>query len=323
MGMKKIPKSLNTKINDPSLAVDLGPLKLKNPVMAASGTFGYGEEYAGIVPLEALGGIVTKGLSLDPRKGNPPPRLAETPAGMLNSIGLENVGLEIFLQRKLPFLRKLPCAVLVNIFGNTVEEYAELARRLSAVEGIAGLEVNISCPNVKAGGAIFAAEPGTVYKAVSKIRRATSSFLMVKLSPNVTDIVGIALAAERGGADAVSLINTLLGMAVDIRTRSPLLGNITGGLSGPAIKPIGLRMVWQVAQAVHIPVVGLGGIVTAEDALEYLIAGATAVQVGSAHFADPRVSLKIVEGIRSYLEANGLPTIQSLVGSLKIKREQS
>jgi dihydroorotate dehydrogenase (NAD+) catalytic subunit len=321
MGMKGIPQGMDTKNDGPSLVVELGPVKLKNPVLAASGTFGYGEEYAGIVPLEALGGIVTKGLSLEPRQGNPPPRLAETPAGMLNAIGLENVGLEIFLREKLPFLRKARCPVLVNIFGSTVEEYAELAKRLSAVDGIAGLEVNISCPNVKAGGAIFAAEPKTVYKVISKIRRATSSFLMVKLSPNVAEIGEIALAAERGGADAVSLINTLIGMAVDIRTRTPLLGNITGGLSGPAIKPIGLRMVWRVSQVVHIPVVGMGGIVTAEDALEYLIAGATAVQVGSAHFTDPRAGLKIIDGIQRYLEANNFPDVASLVGSLKIKKD--
>ena len=308
---------MSPKTDNPSLQVNLGSLKLKNPVIAASGTFGYGEEYSGIIPLEALGGIVTKGLSLEPRQGNPPPRLAETPAGMLNAIGLENVGLEIFLQEKLPFLRKARCPVLVNIFGSTVEEYAELAKRLSAVDGIAGLEVNISCPNVKAGGAIFAAEPKTVYKVISKIRRATSSFLMVKLSPNVADIGKIALAAEEAGADAVSLINTLTGLAIDVQTRTPVLGNITGGLSGPAIKPIGLRMVWQVAQVVRIPVVGIGGIVTAKDALEYLIAGATAIQVGTAHFIDPRAGLKIIEGISGYLKANGIPNLSSLIGSLK------
>ena len=308
---------MSPKTDNPSLQVNLGSLKLKNPVIAASGTFGYGEEYSGIIPLEALGGIVTKGLCLEPRQGNPPPRLAETPAGMLNAIGLENVGLEIFLQEKLPFLRKARCPVLVNIFGSTVEEYAELAKRLSAVDGIAGLEVNISCPNVKAGGAIFAAEPKTVYKVISKIRRATSSFLMVKLSPNVADIGKIALAAEEAGADAVSLINTLTGLAIDVQTRTPVLGNITGGLSGPAIKPIGLRMVWQAAQVVRIPVVGIGGIVTAKDALEYLIAGATAIQVGTAHFIDPRAGLKIIEGISGYLKANGIPNLSSLIGSLK------
>lgn len=225
--MSRRGQRCGTKKEGSNLGIKLGSLKLKNPVMAASGTFGYGEEYAGLIPLDALGGIVTKGLSLKPRAGNSP-RLAETPAGMLNAIGLENVGLEIFLREKLPFLRKVQCAVLVNIFGSTVDEYVALARRLSAVEGIAGLEVNISCPNVKAEGAIFASDPRTVYKVVSKIRRATSSFLMVKLSPNVDDIGKIALAAEKGGADAVSLINTLLGMAVDIRTRTPLLGNITG-----------------------------------------------------------------------------------------------
>ncbi len=312
---------MSPKTDNPSLQVNLGSLKLKNPVIAASGTFGYGEEYSGIIPLGSLGAIVTKGLSLEPRKGNSPPRLAETPSGMLNAIGLENVGLEIFLQEKLPFLRKARCPVLVNIFGSTVEEYAELAKRLSAVDGIAGLEVNISCPNVKAGGAIFAAEPKTVYKVISKIRRATSSFLMVKLSPNVADIGKIALAAEEAGADAVSLINTLTGLAIDVQTRTPVLGNITGGLSGPAIKPIGLRMVWQAAQVVRIPVVGIGGIVTAKDALEYLIAGATAIQVGTAHFIDPRAGLKIIDGIQRYLQANNFPDVASLVGSLKIKKD--
>jgi dihydroorotate dehydrogenase (NAD+) catalytic subunit len=311
------------KQDGPSLEVNLGPLTMKNPVMAASGTFGYGEEYASLLPLRSLGGIITKGLSLEPRKGNPPPRLAETSSGMLNAIGLENVGLEIFLREKLPFLRKVRCRVLVNIFGSTAEEYAEMARRLSELEGISGFEVNISCPNVKAGGAIFASAAKSVHQVVTKIRRATSSFLMVKLSPNVADIVEIALAAEEAGADAVSLINTLTGLAIDVRTRTPILGNVTGGLSGPAIKPIGLRMVWQVAQAVHIPVVGVGGIMTAEDALEYLIAGATAVEVGSAHFVDPRVGLKIIDGIRSYLKASEFPTVASLIGSLKVKRDLS
>ncbi len=312
---------MSPKTDNPSLQVNLGSLKLKNPVIAASGTFGYGEEYSGIIPLEALGGIVTKGLSLEPRQGNPPPRLAETPAGMLNAIGLENVGLEIFLQEKLPFLRKARCPVLVNIFGSTVEEYAELAKRLSAVDGIAGLEVNISCPNLKAGGVVFASEPRAVHRVVLKVRRSTSSFVMVKLSPNVADIGKIALAAEEAGADAVSLINTLTGLAIDVQTRTPVLGNITGGLSGPAIKPIGLRMVWQVAQVVRIPVVGIGGIVTAKDALEYLIAGATAIQVGTAHFIDPRAGLKIIEGIQRYLQANNFPDVASLVGSLKIKKD--
>ena len=312
---------MSPKTDNPSLQVNLGSLKLKNPVIAASGTFGYGEEYSGIIPLGSLGAIVTKGLSLEPRKGNSPPRLAETPSGMLNAIGLENVGLEAFLREKLPFLRGARCPVLVNIFGSTVEEYGEMARRLSDVEGIAGLEVNISCPNLKAGGVVFASEPRAVHRVVLKVRRSTSSFVMVKLSPNVADIGKIALAAEEAGADAVSLINTLTGLAIDVQTRTPVLGNITGGLSGPAIKPIGLRMVWQAVQVVRIPVVGIGGIVTAKDALEYLIAGATAIQVGTAHFIDPRAGLKIIDGIQRYLQANNFPDVASLVGSLKIKKD--
>lgn len=313
---------MGSKKEGPSLAVELGPLALKNPVLAASGTFGYGEEYAGIIPLKRLGGLITKGLSLEPRKGNPPPRLAETPAGMLNAIGLENVGIETFLREKMPFLRKAGCPVLVNIFGSTEEEYAEMAARVSDVEGIAGIEVNISCPNLKTGGSLFAADPKAVYQVISKTRRATSAFLMAKLSPNVADIAPIALAAEEAGADAVSLINTLTGMAVDIRTRTAILGNITGGLSGPAIKPLGLRMVWQVARAVRIPVVGIGGIVCAEDALEYLIAGASAVQVGSAHFTDPRAAVKVIDGIQTYLQRQGFPGVSSLVGSLKTGQDK-
>ncbi len=318
MGVKGIP-AMRLKTDDPTLQVTLGSLKLKNPVIAASGTFGYGEEYSGIIPLGSLGAIVTKGLSLEPRKGNPPPRLAETPSGMLNAIGLENVGLEAFLREKLPFLRRVRCPVLVNIFGNTVKEYGEIARRLADVEGIAGLEVNISCPNLKGGGVLFASEPTAVHQVISKVRRSSPSFMMVKLSPNVADIGKIALAAEEAGADAVSLINTLTGLAIDVQTRTPVLGNITGGLSGPAIKPIGVRMVWQVAQSVHIPIVGMGGIVTAKDALEYLIAGATAIQVGSAHFTDPRAGLKIIDGISAYLKANGISGLSPLIGSLKTK----
>lgn len=303
---------------DSILAVELGPLKLKNPVLAASGTFGYGEEYADLVPLQKLGGFITKGLSLEPRVGNKPPRLAETPCGLLNAIGLENIGLQNFLKQKLPFLRKAPCAVLVNIFGSKIQEYVELASRLTDAGGLSGLEINISCPNIEAGGVIFGTEPRVVYRVVSKIRRATPLFLMVKLSPNVTDIQKIAQAAEEAGADAISLINTLLGMAIDIQTRTPLLGNITGGLSGPAIKPIGVRMVWQVAKSVRIPVVGVGGIASAADALEYIIAGACAIQVGSAHFWDPSISLKILEGIKTYLQEQQIPNLKALVGSLQI-----
>ena len=310
---------MKSRNEDSGLQISLGPLKLKNPVISASGTFGYGEEYASIIPVRKLGAIVTKGLSLEPRRGNPPPRLAETPAGMLNAIGLENVGLQAFLREKLPRLRKLRCPVIANIFGNTVEDYAEMARRLGDVEGISGLEMNISCPNLKAGGSLFAADPKAVFQVTAKVRQATSSFMMVKLSPNVADIGKIAQAAEEGGADAVSLINTLVGLAIDVRTRTPILGNITGGLSGPAIKPVGLAMVWKVAQIVKVPVVGLGGIATAEDALEYLIAGATAVQVGCAHFFDPRAPLKIIEGISKYLKAHNRNGVSSLIGSLKTK----
>ena len=310
---------MKSRNEDSGLQISLGPLKLKNPVISASGTFGYGEEYASIIPVRKLGAIVTKGLSLEPRRGNPPPRLAETPAGMLNAIGLENVGLQEFLTEKLPRLRKLRCPVIANIFGNTVEDYAEMARRLGDVEGISGLEMNISCPNLKAGGSLFAADPKAVFQVTAKVRQATSSFMMVKLSPNVADIGKIAQAAEEGGADAVSLINTLVGLAIDVRTRTPILGNITGGLSGPAIKPVGLAMVWKVAQIVKVPVVGLGGIATAEDALEYLIAGATAVQVGCAHFFDPRAPLKIIVGISKYLKAHNRNGVSSLIGSLKTK----
>jgi dihydroorotate dehydrogenase (NAD+) catalytic subunit len=238
---------------------------------------------------------------------------------MLNAIGLENVGLEAFLREKLPRLRKLRCPVIVNIFGNSVEDYAEMARRLGDAEGISGLEINISCPNLKAGGSLFAADPKAVFQVTAKVRQATALFMMVKLSPNVADIGKIAQAAEQGGADAVSLINTLVGLAIDVRTRTPILGNITGGLSGPAIKPVGLAMVWKVAQAVKVPVVGLGGIATPEDALEYLIAGATAVQVGCAHFFDPRAPLKIIDGISRYLQVHNLSGVSSLIGSLKTK----
>ena len=318
MGIKinrEKPRGLEKE--SPNLSVKLGSLRLKNPVMAASGTFGYGEEYNHLIPLKKLGAIITKGLSREPRKGNAPPRLAETAAGMLNAIGLENVGVEDFLRTKMPFLRRAGCPVLVNIFGSTPEEYAEMARRLSEEEGIAGLEVNVSCPNLKAGGVVFATDAKSVYQVVSKVRQTTSSFVMIKLSPNVSDIGKIAVAVEEGGADAVSLINTLTGLAVDVQTRTPILGNITGGLSGPAIKPLGLRMVWEVAQAVKIPIVGMGGITTAKDALEYLIVGASAVQVGSAHFADPRASLKIVEGIRQYLIQNRISNLSVLIGSLR------
>jgi dihydroorotate dehydrogenase (NAD+) catalytic subunit len=302
----------------PDLSVRIGLLRLQNPVLTASGTFGYGQEYAGLVDLNRLGGIIVKGLSLNPRPGNMPPRTVETPCGLLNAIGLQNVGVENFIADKLPFLRNLSMPVIVNILGQDIKEYQKLAERLSSVEGIAALEVNISCPNVKAGGVVF----GTDYKAAARVTRAVRAAaelpIIVKLSPNVTDIVNIARAVEEAGADAVSLINTLTGMAIDVETRRPKLHNVTGGLSGPAIKPVALRMVWQVAGAVKIPVIGCGGIMTAADALEFLIAGACAVQVGTANFVNPRATMEIISGIEEYLVRHNFKDVKSLVGSLTL-----
>lgn len=305
------------KKTKPDLSVRIGLLRLQNPVLTASGTFGYGQEYADLVDLDRLGGIIVKGLSLKPRPGNMPPRTVETPCGLLNAIGLQNVGVENFIADKLPFLRNLSVPVIVNILGQDIKEYQKLAERLSSVEGVAALEVNISCPNVKTGGVVF----GTDYKAAARVTKAVRAAaglpVMVKLSPNVTDIVSIARAVEEAGADAVSLINTLTGMAIDAETRRPRLGNVLGGLSGPAIKPIALRMVWQVAGAVKIPVIGCGGIMTAADALEFLIAGACAVQVGTANFVNPRAAMEIISGIEEYLIRHGFKKIKTVVGSLR------
>jgi dihydroorotate dehydrogenase (NAD+) catalytic subunit len=300
------------------LTVELGGIRMANPVMTASGTFGYAREFQGLVDLDRLGAIIVKGLSLAPARGNPPPRIVETPCGMLNAIGLENVGLEAFIAEKLPFLRTLKAPTIVNLYGRSLDEYACLARRLDGQEGIAGLEVNISCPNVKAGGVAFGVDAEMAARVVAAVRRATALPLMVKLSPNVTDIVAIARRVEGAGADAISLINTLTGMAIDIHTRRPRLANVTGGLSGPAIRPVAVRMVWQVARAVTVPVVGIGGIMTADDALEFIIAGATAVQVGTANFVHPAVSVEIVDGIARYLRQHGMTCIRDLVGTLRI-----
>ncbi len=300
------------------LSVDIGGLKLKNPVMTASGTFGYGREFSRFMDLETLGGVVVKGLSLTPSRGNPPPRVVETASGMLNAIGLENVVLAAFIKDKLPYLQRLDTAVVVNIYGQTIDAYAELAERLEECEGVAALEVNISCPNVKAGGIAFGADPKAAHAVVSAIRKRTRLPMWVKLSPNVTDVTTIARAAADAGADALSLINTLTGMAIDVDTRRPVLANITGGLSGPAIKPVALRMVWQVAQAVDLPVVGIGGIMTTEDALEFLIAGASAVQVGTANFVNPRTAVEIVAGMLRYCEENGLVRLGDLTGTLDV-----
>ena len=301
----------------PDLKVNLGAIELQNPVMTASGTFGYAREFEGLVDLNRLGAIIVKGLSLEPTKGNPPPRIVETPCGMLNAIGLENVGIDVFVKEKLPFLQTLFPPIFANIYGTSIEAYAELAARVDELEAIAGVEVNISCPNVKAGGIAFGADPNSAFKVVKAVRKKTSKPLIVKLSPNVTDITIIARSAEEAGADALSLINTITGMAIDIETRRPKIANITGGLSGPAIKPVALRMVWQVAQAAQIPVVGIGGIMTAVDALEFFIAGATAVQIGTANFTNPRTTLEIIDGIEKFLSQNKIDRVADIIGTLE------
>lgn len=301
-----------------SLAVNLGPLSLKNPVMVASGTFGYGQEYGEFVPPERLGAVVVKGISLEPRPGNPPPRIWETCGGMLNSIGLQNVGLRGFLEEKLPWLRPLAVPVIVNLFGNTVEEYGELAAGLDGQEGIDALEINISCPNVKAGGMAFGSDPKMAFEVVSAVRSRTDLPVITKLTPNVTDITVTARAAEDAGTDILSLINTVAGMAVDVQTRRPRLANVVGGLSGPAIKPIALRQVWQVVQVSKVPVIGLGGIVCVEDALEFLLVGAKAIQVGTANFVNPQVTLEIIDGLENYLRQQGLTDINEVIGTLEI-----
>lgn len=302
---------------NPAMSVEIGSLKLRNPVMTASGTFGYGEEFSQYVDLEKIGAFVTKGLSLKPRAGNPTPRIVETPGGMLNAIGLQNVGIDAFIQKKVPFLRSVNTPAIANFFGYTPDEYAEMASRLDAIPEVAALEVNISCPNVKQGGIVFGTDPNCAASVVAACRAATKKTLIVKLSPNVTDIVEMAQACEAAGADALSVINTLTGMAIDLERRRPVLANATGGLSGPAIKPIALRMVWQVAKAVKVPVIGIGGIMSATDALEFILAGATAVQVGTASFVNPAAAQEIAEGMEQWLAARGVADIKSLIGALE------
>lgn len=296
------------------LSVEIAGIKMKNPVVTASGTFGFGMEYAQFFPLETLGAIVVKAVTPLARTGNPAPRLIETAAGLLNSIGLENPGVEAVLEKHLPPLAAAGTPVIVNIAGNTIEDYCLVAERLSTSPVVQGLEVNISCPNVKAGGMAFGSHPDMAARVVSSVRKHTGLPLIVKLSPNVTDIAEMALAVEEAGADAVSLINTLLGMAIDIRRRKPRLANIMGGLSGPAVKPVALRMVWQTAQKVKIPVIGLGGIMNAEDALEFIMAGATAVAVGTGQFVHPRCCADIIVGLEQYCAQNGVKKITDLVG---------
>jgi len=297
------------------MAVQIGKLILKNPVMTASGTFGYGEEYADYVDLNRLGAIVVKGLSLQPRRGNPPPRIIETTGGMLNAIGLQNVGVDVFIEEKLPFLRKYDVAVIANIYGESYAEYQKVARKLSSAKGVHALEVNVSCPNVKKGGLSFGADPKIAALVTRKVKEETDLPVIIKLTPNVTDIAAIAAAVEKAGADAVSLINTITGMSVDLRTGAPHLKNITGGLSGPAIKPVALRMVWQVVKRVSIPVIGIGGIMTANDALEFLMVGAKAVQVGTANFINPHATIDILDGMQNYLQGNRVENINDFIGT--------
>jgi len=301
-----------------NLEVNAGGVKMKNPVAAASGTGGYGEIYADTYDPALLGAVVTKGISLKPRAGNQPPRMAETPCGMLNSIGLENVGLEVFLAEKLPWLSERKVTAVVNVFGEELREYAEIAERLSAAEGVHGLELNISCPNVKAGGIMFGSDPKTAAALVREVRARTRLPLWVKLSPNVGDIAELARAVEEAGADALSLINTVRGMAIDVERKKPVLAAGMGGLSGPAIRPIAVRMVFEAARAVKVPVVGMGGIMNARDALEFIMAGACAVQVGTASFVDPAAPIKIVRGIESWLSEKGIASVAELIGAAEI-----
>jgi dihydroorotate dehydrogenase (NAD+) catalytic subunit len=300
------------------LAITLCGIPLRNPVLAASGTFGYGVEFAAHVDLNQLGGIVVKGLSREPMAGNPPPRIWESAAGMINSIGLQNIGVRAFVRDKLPALRRYRTAVFANVFGYTVEDYVEVVRVLEDAEGLAGYELNVSCPNTKKGGMFFSSDPGLLAEVVQAVRAVARRPLIVKLSPNVARIQPLAQAAEQAGADAVSLINTFLALAIDARTRRPRLGAGFGGLSGPAIKPIALRMVWEAAQAVKIPVIGMGGIATGEDAAEFLIAGASAVQVGTATFWDPRAPLRVARELDRFLAEQKIANVREIIGTLQM-----
>jgi dihydroorotate dehydrogenase (NAD+) catalytic subunit len=301
----------------PDLRVSIGELELLNPVLLASGTCGYGLEMTPHGDIAGLGAVVVKGLSLRPSPGNPPPRIVETPSGMLNSIGLENVGLEVFLADKLPKLQRVGARVIVNFYGSCIDEYRELASRLDSVEGVHGLEMNISCPNVKRGGLLIGQEPEEVHRTVAAVRKATRLPLLVKLTPNVTDIRLTARAAAEAGADGLTLINTLQGMAVDVETRRPALARVVGGLSGPAIRPVAVRMVWQVRRELTIPVIGCGGVWTARDALEFILAGATAVQLGTVNFTHPGRWIDVLAGIESYLIRHGVERVADLVGALE------
>jgi len=310
---------VKNRVNDfPDLRVNIGSLEITNPVMTASGTFGYAREFENLMNLSRLGAVIVKGISLNPRPGNPPPRIVETACGMLNSIGLQNVGVDRFISEKMSYLAGLNIPVIVNILGDSLEEYQEITKRLAGVPGVSGIEVNISCPNVKKGGVAFGTDPSMAAAVTAAVKERADVPVMVKLSPNVSDITLVARAVEDSGADSISLINTLIGMAVDLKSRRPVLANVFGGLSGPAIKPVALRMVYQVASSVSIPVIGIGGIETAEDALEFLLAGASAIQVGTANFINPRASEDVVEGIGDYVMAEKLPSVRSLIGKLLV-----
>ena len=298
------------------LSVDYAGIRFANPVLLASGTCNYGQELLPLTDLTRLGGLVSKTITPKPRGGNPPPRVVETPAGMLNSIGLQNPGIDDFIRDKWPFLSQLGTRVVVNIAGDTAEEFSALAARLEEVEGIAGLEINISCPNLRAGGMLFGCNPQAAAEVIAAVRQVTRLPVIAKLTPNVTDVTEVARAVEGAGADGISLINTLVGMAIDVERRRPVLGNITGGLSGPAIKPVALAMVWKVFQAVGVPLMGIGGIRTARDALEFILAGASLVQVGTANFIDPNAGVEIAAGLRSYCKEKGIVAISELVGCL-------
>lgn len=300
------------------LSVKIGGMILKNPVMTASGTFGYGTEYDDFMDVSSLGAIIVKGTTLEPRQGNPYPRMAETPSGMLNAVGLQNKGIDYFEKNIYPELCRYKTNVIVNVNGNNVNDYVRLTQRIDKLENIPAIELNISCPNVKMGGMVFGTNPVSAREVIRAVRNAYSRTLIVKLSPNVTNISEFAVIAMEEGADAVSLINTLLGMAIDIKQRKPKLSTVTGGLSGPAVKPVALRMVWQVAKAVDIPVIGIGGIMNADDAIEFMLAGASAVQIGTASFIEPRTAVSAAEGIRRYLELNGFNSSKEIVGNIQI-----
>lgn len=300
-----------------NLSVNIGNLQLKNPVMTASGTFGYGEEFADLIDLNQLGGIIVKGTTRMPRQGNPYPRMVETPSGMLNAVGLQNKGVDHFVEHIYPRICDLDTAIIVNVSGSTVDDYVAVCERLNPLDKVAAVEINISCPNVKQGGMTFGTTCTGAQSVVSACRKAYDGTMIVKLTPNVTDVTEIARAAQEAGADALSLTNTFLGMAIDVERQTPCLSTITGGLSGPCIRPIAVRMVWQVAKAVNIPVIGLGGIMNGRDALEFILAGATAVQFGTANFVDPQATIKAIGYINDYLDRHGLDSVNQLIGALK------